>query len=266
MTAHAPLICALLASARMAAADGPLPIGSYELKFALEAGKAVAADAEGRPALQPSVAKLFGVKRPAKELRVHFLDDCKRTLSERNWIVRIRDKGGEWELTWKKRYPAQPDTEAALARARADGFTVQPGQKVELDMAGERRTLSISIDTELAPPPELAAFADLAASKAPANLGPELGAVVTTALTYGPVRARRFKGQMPDGSEELDIEAWELGASTIVELSAKSANAAAAEALRARLAELVARGGLGAAGETLKAEAVFAATKPATCP
>lgn len=261
----AALAVGLLATSLRMSAESPLTVGGFEIKVALDAAQTLVEGAAGTE-LTKDVAQLFAVKKPGKVMAIHFLDDCPRTLAAAGWTTRIRDKGGEWELTFKKRYPAKPDLDAALEKARNDGFTNQPGQKVEVDVVGDRKTLSLSIDEPLPPPPPPDAFVATATAKAPERLSAPLLAALKAAQVYGPIPAKRWKGTLPGTGEEVEIEAWKLGAGHVVELSSKTSDAAGAEKLRRRLGELVEAKHLGSTKEVLKTEAALAAFPPTGCP
>jgi hypothetical protein len=260
------LLTVLLAARVAAAAEPPLALGSYEIKFSLDTAKSiVAGSVDGGPELSERLTRLFAVKdKQGTRMAIQFLDDCQYSLTKGGWAVRIRDKAGKWELTYKRRYPATPDVAAALKQADKDGFKSQADQKVEVDIAGERQTLSLSIGKDLAPSPAAEAFVTLATAKPPQTLPPDMLAVLKAAQVYGPIPARRWKGMLPSG-EEVAIEAWRLGGSHIVELSSKATDSASADKRRGQLRELVETEDLGAAGEVLKTEAVFAAFQPGAC-
>jgi len=169
--------------------------------------------------LNENVLQKLGVedKKKAKARQMQVLDTVDQKLFRRGWIVRERTKEKKLEIerstTFKRRYTVQGEAwREALAEAKKDFGNDLGKHEVQREWGTRGLTLSVALDTALpgfggdlpgckdAPRP--------VAASAPAHIKKMLNADLSQLQVYGPVKGRRWKGQVPGVEDELDVEVW----------------------------------------------------------
>jgi hypothetical protein len=281
--ALASLILGQVVTARSAvAAEEPLRVERYEVKLNLRSERALepaTGSSTGRPV--EALQEALGVDRakPPERATIRFYDDCGKGLLARGWSVRLREKAGERELSYKKRYPMQKveEPEPSLGLASGDGFATFPlpgyKGKAEVDWATEKQALSLTLEPDAALPgdSDLRAFA-IAQAPSPMLRDSASKKALEASAAYGPVEAQAWTGEWPGKDEEVDIEVWRVGGRDIVEVSFKekvgggSREKARKDAAKKRkeLAKLLDK--WVNPDDSFKTDAVLNAHRPASCP
>lgn len=234
------LVIAAAFAASLAFAEGPEDGDAdagfgCELKFLLDTDTVL----DEEHLLRQNLREAFQTGDEYKTIGAMYLDTEDRDFLNAGWINRIRLKDGKSKYTicYKKRYSVEGnDYEAALAAARADGFSPDDGRfSTEIDWGYSRMTLSFSTEVELKMKEkqniDLLGYASAIRMIAD-NMPPEekdLGdegrglQLLGRIQIAGPIHYRRYTGEL-DGYK-VHIEIFPVpnggGIEYIVELSAK---------------------------------------------
>ncbi len=177
---------------------------------------------DGNHMLTESIRERFKIKEKAQTIEVIYLDTADRDYLNAGWVNRIRVKEGKskYTITYKMRYPVRDGgIDAALAAARADGFSLYDAQfPAEIDWGCSHMTLSFAADVDAAAEdipggglPERDAAARMIADCMPSeeeNWGtPGWGTGLIDAIQITqPIRYTRFTGTV--GEQKIRIEVW----------------------------------------------------------
>lgn len=230
----------------------PIDVRSFEVKFALDADRVLLAD--GTPT--PAAVAALGIAPGPEDYEVVFLDGPHLDFHTERWNVRFRNKGGQAEVSFKRRLPVYHDSvPGVLETALRQGFDAgeqEEGYEAEIEWGPARRTLSLIKEEKLgggALPATAAEAARAAAGALPGKLRKWVldgwaESVLAVGRLFGPVRARRWKWSAVGGKTAFEV--WWVrpaaggGLEPVVEVTVKADKeekaAASRESLRAVLA------------------------------
>ncbi|KIW22558.1 uncharacterized protein PV07_10846 [Cladophialophora immunda] len=256
-------------------------VPDYEVKLLLKLSEVLGSNNK----LSNAIVSEFDIASSTKKMNVQFIDTKDQDIYTSGWNLRIRKEEGEnnFELTYKKRYSigeeysstAGGHIDTALETAQQEGFDTTTEYKAQVEVGYQKQTLSISYDVEV--PDEGSEGMDLPNAKVSRDLltdgapkefenwnAPNWGGNhLVTSIVYGPVHAKRFKGNWDDGLK-LSIEVWPIRKSKedatlepIVEASFKTSDLQKALKAREKIVELLQKKGWFLAKDSLKTKLIM---------
>ncbi|XP_014559331.1 hypothetical protein COCVIDRAFT_24377 [Bipolaris victoriae FI3] len=163
-------------------------------------------------------------------MNVQFVDTVKKDIYNSGWNLRIRKEENvdNIELTYKKRYlvnegnsaTTEESTNAALNKAKQDGFDSTISYNAQVEVGCQKHTLSISLDKKIPDSgssklelPKVQKSRDVLIKKAPDMFkdwqGKNWGIQrLEKSIIYGSVLAKRSKGTFDQFT--LSIEVWPI--------------------------------------------------------
>ncbi|MEB4818364.1 hypothetical protein [Bacillus thuringiensis] len=202
----------------------------YEFKLFLKEDEVI----DTKNTLKEYVANIFNISNDKfKQMDIQFIDTEVQDFYKNGWILRNRkkeDKEGKiyYELTYKKRYLLyEGNIDTALKQATIDGFKdLSEKFTVEIDWGLITQTLSISYE-ENEPVtnslnlnlPDIKQLSAMFLNNAPEIFLKWGETHVQNSKIYGPVIAKKYKGNWEDTN--INIEIWTLDgySESIVEIS-----------------------------------------------
>lgn len=207
-------------------------VPNYEVKLLMDPAKVLDDDMK----LKDSVKSEFKIKKKPIKMSIQFIDTHEKVIREAGWNLRIRKSEGEENLglTYKKRYPVTissppnptADIDAQVSNAHGDGFDKSSGFVAQIEVGLSKQTLSISYNDDASGKgydgmdlPHAKDSRKILTAKAPqhfsslsaSTLGSGSEGPLADAVVYGPVDAKRYKGQWGD-FPKLYIEVWPIRA------------------------------------------------------
>lgn len=215
----------------------------YEVKLLMKSSEVLGPNNE----LENTLLSAFSANASAKKMNFQFLDTPTKDIYNKGWILRIRktENDEDFELKFKKRYPIcdeksgniKANIDAALTKARNDGFDSTSDYEAQIELGYQKQTLSISYekpykdkDSSNMELPLKDASCEMLNNNAPMEFkdwsdkgwGTEK---LAASRVYGPVFATRSKGKW--NGVKPHIEVWpvkgkaSVGMEHIVEVSFK---------------------------------------------
>jgi len=194
----------------------------YEVKYLLDPLKTL----DGFGNLSADVIEKFGMEG-FKEIAVQFLETPAREFDGKGWLNRVRNKGKELELTYKKRFDVEETLKKTLQLAEGEGFSVTGDDyAVEVDWGYKKQTLSFGNTKEAGKKfkrltlPDRGESIELLLDKAPGKWEKCFDRkLLENTRIFGPVIYRKYTGEFE--GEEMVIEIWPVHGEYLVEASFK---------------------------------------------
>ncbi len=202
----------------------------YEFKLFLKEDEVI----DTNNNLKESVTKIFNISNNNfKQMDIQFIDTEVQDFYKNGWILRNRkkeDREGKmyYELTYKKRYLLNDgNIDTALKQAIIDGFKDSSKKfAVEIDWGLITQTLSVSCE-ENEPVtnslnlniPDIQQLSVMFTSNAPEIFLKWGETHIQNSKIYGPVKAKKYKGNWEDTNINVEIWSMEGYSESIVEIS-----------------------------------------------
>lgn len=202
---------------------------NFEVKLLMKPEEVLKSDGK----LKDSVVKEFQVSKGSKKMSIQFVDTDKQLIYNSGWNLRIRKSEGEdtFGLTYKKRFKIDTTNNAngeaninlAVDSAHNETFDSSSGFEAQVETGYQQMTLSISNNAEVSDKgykemelPHAQDSRHLLNDNAPQQYNSwsasvqkaGSGAPLTSAIVYGPVHAKRYKGTWND--LKVFIEVWPI--------------------------------------------------------